>query len=133
MLTATAVPAFPLPFTSGRRPCPDAGLELYLKEVARVRPLSLGEEERLLAASTRGNTKARDALIQRSLRLVPVVAAEYLDSGMSLLELIEAGNLGLVRAAKSYRYVDGPFCVFAAGRIALAIEAALVAARQIVH
>jgi hypothetical protein len=103
-------------------PSDDPGLVLYLREVARLPPLSIEEEDRLVQALLGDSPEARDALILRSLRLVTSLVTCYLDEGMCLLNLIEHGNLGLLRAVEACRYADGPFCTFAAGHICLAVE-----------
>jgi DNA-directed RNA polymerase sigma subunit (sigma70/sigma32) len=87
--------------------------------------LSTDEEERLLARSRQGDRSAHATLLRRSLRLVPAIAQHYLGRGANLLDLIEHGNAGLLRAVEAYDPHDGPFCVLAAKQIARAIEAFL--------
>jgi RNA polymerase nonessential primary-like sigma factor len=87
--------------------------------------LSTDEEARLLARSRQGDHLARATLLRRSLRLVPAIAQHYLGRGASLLDLIEHGNVGLLRTVEAYDPGDGPFCVLAAKQIARAIEAFL--------
>jgi RNA polymerase primary sigma factor len=122
-MMATAV-AVPTPRCSVPRclPASDAGLESYLRELANLLPLSMDDEERLVQGLLLGRPRARDELIQGSLWLVPVIAVEYLDATEGLIDLVEQGNLGLIRAAEAYRVADGPFCTFAAGHVCLAIE-----------
>jgi DNA-directed RNA polymerase sigma subunit (sigma70/sigma32) len=120
MVTAVAAPA-PHRRMPRVRSALNPGLELYLREVANLPPLSVDEEERLTRGSLRGDLRARDALVRGSLRLVPIIAVEYLDDNVSMMTLIEHGNLGLIRAAEVYRVGDGPFCTFAAGHVCLAI------------
>lgn len=100
---------------------PDPGLQAYLREILRHPPLSGDEEDRLLRRWRRGDLKARDILVGRSLRLVPAIARPYLGRGASLLDLIEQGNIGLLRAVEAYDPRGGPFCVLAARQIVRAI------------
>ncbi len=103
----------------------DPGLEVYLAAVRQAPPLSVDEEDRLLAALGRGDPDARCELVRRSLRLVPPVAEHYLAPGVRMLDLIEHGNVGLVRAVEAYAPADGPFYVRAAREICWSIEAFL--------
>jgi len=106
----------------------DPGLAAYVREVERIRPLSLDEESALTRRSHGGDLRARERLVLAGLRLVPNLAVPYATAaGVSLLELIEQGNLGLLRAAETYvpSAVDPLFCVYAAERIREAIEAYL--------
>jgi RNA polymerase primary sigma factor len=74
----------------------------YLREI-RGYPLLTEEQERRLAEACRaGDSDARDQLIQANLRLVVSVARRYSDRGMSLLDLIQVGNLGLMKATESF-------------------------------
>ena len=111
--------------TLSERARSDPGLALYLREVQREPPLSMEEEDDLVRRSRRGDRKARDVLMRRSLRLVPVIAEHYEDQDADLLDLIEQGNLGLLRAVETYGLCDGPFYVHAVREICRAIEAFL--------
>jgi len=73
---------------------------IYLQEIAR-HPLLSPEEERELGRRVKnGDARARREMIERNLRLVVNIARRYLNSGMPLLDLIEEGNLGLIRAVE---------------------------------
>jgi len=75
---------------------------LYLRDVGRIDLLS-GQEEAALAARSRGgDVEAQHHLVVANLRLVVSVAARYLGRGLDLADLIQAGNLGLLRAAEKY-------------------------------
>ena len=77
-------------------------LETYLKEVNRF-PLLTPEEEKKTAQKTRkGNKKAREKMIRSNLRLVVSIAKTYLNRGLGLMDLIEEGNMGLVKAVERF-------------------------------
>jgi len=75
-------------------------VRMYLKEIGRI-PLLKREEEIALAQKVDMNDKrAKDKLTQSNLRLVVSIAKKYMGRGMSFLDLIQAGNKGLIRAAE---------------------------------
>ncbi len=77
-------------------------LNQYLKEVAAI-PLLTREEENTIARKAReGDDRARNRLVESSLRFVISVAKKYQGSGLDLIDLINTGNLGLVLAAKRF-------------------------------
>ena len=79
-----------------------ANLGLYLDEISRI-PLLTREEEVALAGRVRaGDEEAKARLVEANLRLVVQVARRYLHRGLPLLDLIEEGNLGLIRAAEKF-------------------------------
>lgn len=81
---------------------PDAALESYLREISRV-PLLTAEEEHDLACAVReGSAAAREQMIRANLRLVVSIAKRYRRRGLSLLDLIEEGNIGLVKAVERF-------------------------------
>lgn len=81
-------------------------ISLYLKEVRKV-PLLTPEEELKLARKAKRSREARKKLIQANLRLVINIAKRYLKLGLPLLDLVEEGNLGLMKAAEKYEYKKG--------------------------
>lgn len=75
---------------------------LYLKEI-EVSPLLTAEEEVYYSRlSLKGDTSARDKMIECNLRLVVKIARRYMNRGLALLDLIEEGNLGLIRAVEKF-------------------------------
>ena len=74
----------------------------YLREIAGYPLLTEEQERRLAEAGRAGDLDARDQLIRANLRLVVSVARRYSDRGMSLLDLIQEGNVGLMKAAESF-------------------------------
>jgi len=81
--------------------CPD-GLNSYLAEISKIPLLSPAEEMRLAKKMRNGDEEARKTLVISNLRLVVSVAKKYLYYGLPLLDLIEEGNLGLLKAVDRY-------------------------------
>jgi RNA polymerase primary sigma factor len=79
-----------------------ANLGVYLQEIARIKLLSREEEQALARRVRTGDEKAKQQLIEANLRLVVQVARRYLNRGLPLPDLIEEGNLGLIRAAEKF-------------------------------
>lgn len=78
------------------------GLSTYLAEIARIPLLSASEEVRLARRAQEGDGEARRKLIVSNLRLVVSIAKKYLYYGLPLLDLIEEGNLGLMKAVERF-------------------------------
>ncbi len=87
----------------GSRRAADADpTRLYLKEI-EISPLLTAEEEvHYSRLALKGDTKARDKMIECNLRLVVKIARRYMNRGLALLDLIEEGNLGLMRAVEKF-------------------------------
>lgn len=78
-------------------------LDVYLKEISRI-PLLTPEEERELALRAQtGDAEAERRMVEANLRLVFKIAKQYANRGLPLVDLIEEGNLGLLRAVKKFR------------------------------
>lgn len=97
---------------SRRRPSSSAApggdlLKQYLNEISRVPLLDAVQERKLANKVRRGDEEARQALISANLRLVVFVAKRFANRGMSLLDLIEEGNLGLIHAVGKFRPAKG--------------------------
>lgn len=85
-------------------------LQTYLREINRV-PLLTPEEEKALAIKVfNGSSEAREKMIQANLRLVVSIAKNYTSRGLSLMDLIEEGNIGLLKAVE--RFDPGEECRF---------------------
>jgi RNA polymerase sigma factor (sigma-70 family) len=103
-----------------------ANLALYLAEIARVRLLTREEEVDLARRARAGDEAARARLTEANLRLVVQVARRYLNRGLPLPDLIEEGNLGLLRAVEKFEPERGTrFSTYAAWWIRHAIVRAL--------
>lgn len=110
-------------------------LELYLGEI-NASPLLTAEEEKELARRIieKGDLEARDRMIRSNLRLVVNIAKKYSHRGMQLQDLIEEGNLGLLRAVEGFDPDQGSrFSTYASWWIKQAIKRALINAVQPIH
>ena len=85
----------------------DDPVKIYLKEIGHV-PLLTAEEETQLAQRMRaGDANAKKRLIEANLRLVVSIAKRYVGRGMQFLDLIQEGNLGLIKAVEKFDYTKG--------------------------
>jgi len=80
----------------------EGSLALYLKEIGKLQPLTSEREAELAAKIKSGDRASLDALIKANLRFVVSVARNYQNQGLSLCDLINEGNMGLVKAAKRF-------------------------------
>ena len=80
----------------------DGALNLYLKEIGKNKSLTLEEEAKLAVRIRKGDRKALEVLVKANLRFVVSVARNYQNQGLPLSDLINEGNLGLLRAAKRF-------------------------------
>src|SRR2546425_1031011 len=80
----------------------DDPVRMYLKEIGRVSLLTKAQEVELAQAMEGGSDEARRHLTEANLRLVVSVAKKYLNRGLPLLDLIQEGNLGLIRAVEKF-------------------------------
>lgn len=98
----------------------------YLREIGRVSLLTAQDEIELAKRVEKGEQAAKDRLISANLRLVVSIAKKYVGRGMSLLDLIEEGNMGLMRAVEKYDWRRGfKFSTYATWWIRQAITRAL--------
>src|SRR5574344_1977128 len=79
-------------------------VKLYLKDIGQVPLLKADEERQLAVRIAAGDQKAKQQLISANLRLVVSIAKHYIGRGMQLLDLIEEGNLGLMKAVDKFDY-----------------------------
>src|SRR3989339_1983029 len=82
-------------------------LNLYLKEISKFKPLKRKEEHDLIIKAKKGDAKAMQKLIEANLRFVVSVASNYRTQGMPLSDLVNEGNIGLIRAAKRFDETKG--------------------------
>lgn len=81
--------------------------DIYLKEISKTTPLSVEEEIECAKRIRKGDKKALDLLVKSNLRFVVSVAKQYQNQGLSLNDLINEGNLGLIKAAKKFDETRG--------------------------
>jgi RNA polymerase primary sigma factor len=102
-------------------------LETYLREINETRLLSASEERKLATAIAAGDVRARDRMIRANLRLVVNIARGYTGKGLGLQDLIEEGNLGLLRAVEGFDPDMGTrFSTYASYWIKQSIKRALI-------
>ena len=82
-------------------------VRMYLKEIGKIPLLSLEEETRLAKRIEMGDEEAKSALAEANLRLVVSIAKRYAGRGMQFLDLIQEGNLGLIKAVEKFDYRKG--------------------------
>ena len=105
-------------------------VRLYLREIGRIKLLSTAEEIELAKKIVEGESKAaaiaKRKLVQANLRLVVSIAKKYVGRGMLFLDLIQEGNLGLIRAAEKFVHERGfKFSTYATWWIRQAITRAI--------
>ncbi len=89
------------------KPFNDDPVKMYLKAIGKERLLTAAEEVQLAKKIEKGDQAAKSRLIEANLRLVVSVAKKYVSRGMLFLDLIQEGNLGLIRAVDKYDYKRG--------------------------
>lgn len=101
--------------------------QIYLREIGATPLLSQEEEVHYARLALKGDLKARNHMIQSNLRLVVKIARRYFNRGLTLLDLIEEGNLGLIRAVEKFDPERGfRFSTYATWWIRQNIERALM-------
>ena len=101
-------------------------LKIYLKEIGRIPMLTAEEELELGRQIAEGDTEARRKMEEANLRLVVAVAKHYAGKGMQFMDLIQEGNIGLMRAVEKFDYTKGSkFSTYAVWWIKEAILRAL--------
>ena len=115
--------------TTRRRPTAavQSPLETYLREINETSLLSARDEQELATAIGNGDIRARDRMVRANLRLVVNIARGYTGKGLSLPDLIEEGNLGLLRAVEGFDPAMGTrFSTYASYWIKQSIKRALI-------
>ena len=101
-------------------------IRMYLKEIGKIPLLTADEEIALAKRIEAGDQSAKDELIQANLRLVVSIAGHYNNRGMQYLDLIQEGNMGLIKAADKFDYRKGfKFSTYATWWIRQSITRAL--------
>ena len=111
---------------STSEPAAPDGVKLYLHEIGRYRLLTPAEEVQLAKRIERGDAQAREQMINANLRLVVSVAKRYQGHGVPLLDLIQEGTIGLIRASEKFDWRRGnKFSTYAMWWIRQAIDRAV--------
>lgn len=101
-------------------------VRMYLKEIGRVNLLTADEEVQLALRIEEGDEEAKQRLAEANLRLVVSIAKRYVGRGMSFLDLIQEGNMGLMKAVEKFDYRKGfKFSTYATWWIRQAITRAI--------
>lgn len=104
----------------------DDPVKIYLKEIGRVPLLTAEEEIELATRMAQGDPYAKKRLSEANLRLVVSIAKRYVGRGMQFLDLIQEGNLGLIKAVEKFDYTKGyKFSTYATWWIRQAITRAI--------
>ncbi|MBW2476809.1 MAG: sigma-70 family RNA polymerase sigma factor [Deltaproteobacteria bacterium] len=102
-------------------------IKLYLKDIQKTKLLTAEEERELARRIANGEMAARDKMIESNLRLVVKIAKRYMNRGLPFLDLIEEGNLGLIKAVERFKLSkECRFSTYATWWIRQSIERALV-------
>ena len=80
----------------------DDSIKFYLQQISSIPLLTHEEEIKLAKRAKRGNEKAKQELVRRNLRLVVSIAKKYVNRGLSFLDLVQEGNLGLMKATEKF-------------------------------
>jgi len=102
-------------------------IKLYLKDIQKTKLLTAEQERELAQKISEGDMAARDRMIESNLRLVVKIAKRYMNRGLPFLDLIEEGNLGLIKAVERFKLSkECRFSTYATWWIRQSIERALV-------
>ncbi len=105
----------------------DDAIKLYLRDIQKTKLLTADEERELAIRIGEGDKAARDRMIESNLRLVVKIAKRYINRGLPFLDLIEEGNLGLIKAVERFKISkECRFSTYATWWIRQSIERALV-------
>ncbi|GAG21850.1 unnamed protein product, partial [marine sediment metagenome] len=85
----------------------DDPVKMYLKEIGQIKLLTAKQEVELAKRMLKGDHNAKKRLVESNLRLVVSIAKRYVGRGMLFLDLIQEGNMGLIRAVEKFDYKKG--------------------------
>lgn len=105
---------------------PDDSVKSFLKDIGKIPLLSAEEEIKLAERMKNGDDVAKNRLIEANLRLVVSIAKKYVRRGMQFLDLIQEGNMGLIKAVEKFDYTKGfKFSTYATWWVRQAITRAI--------
>jgi RNA polymerase primary sigma factor len=112
----------------------DDAIKHYLREIQKTTLLTADEEKALAARIDKGDKAARDRMIESNLRLVVKIAKRYINRGLPFIDLIEEGNIGLIKAVERFKLSkECRFSTYATWWIRQSIERALVNQSRIIR
>jgi RNA polymerase primary sigma factor len=112
----------------------DHQIKLYLREIGKVSLLTRDQEENLGRRIAKGDERAKAELIEANLRLVVSIAKKYTNCGLPFMDLVQEGNIGLIKAVEKYDYNRGcKFSTYAIWWIRQAITRALADKARIIR
>lgn len=101
--------------------------KIYLNEISKYPVLTREQEADLSQGIEKGSKEAKETMIKCNLRLVVSIAKKYINRGMNLVDLVEEGNIGLLKAVEKFDYTKGfKFSTYATWWIRQAIERAII-------
>lgn len=104
----------------------DDSVKMYLKEIGKIELLDAEQEKDIAQRMAKGDEEAKVLLINSNLRLVVSIAKKYMNRGLSLLDLIQEGNIGLIKAVDKFDYTKGfKFSTYATWWIRQGIQRAI--------
>ena len=113
---------------------PTSAVHLYLKEIGNYSVLTQKEEQELAKKMKEGDEDAKEKFIKANLRLVVSIAKKYKSEKMDLLELIQEGNIGLIKAVEMFDHTKGfKFSTYATWWIKQAITRAVTNSRSLIR
>ncbi|MAQ90316.1 MAG: RNA polymerase subunit sigma [Rhodopirellula sp.] len=113
--------------TAGRQRAAQSPLEIYLRDINATELLTADQEKELARRVQKGDAEARDWMVRANLRLVVNIARNYTNKGLAFQDLIEEGNLGLMRAVEGFDPTVGTrFSTYASYWIKQSIKRALI-------
>lgn len=92
---------------SEEAPSSDDSVKIYLQQIGRIKLLDSQQELELARKVFEGDERAKNQLVNANLRLVVSIGKKYIGRGLSFLDIIQEGNLGLIRAAEKFDYRKG--------------------------
>ncbi len=112
----------------------DDSVRLYLREIGKIPLINAEEEVSLAKRIEQGDKSAKDALAEANMRLVVSIAKKYIGRGLDLLDLIQEGNTGLLRAVEKFDYTKGfKFSTYATWWIRQAITRAIADQARVIR
>lgn len=112
----------------------DDPVRMYLKEIGKIRLLTQEEELELARRMSEGDELAKERMVEANLRLVVSIAKHFMGRGMQLLDLIQEGNLGLLKAVDKFDYRKGyKFSTYATWWVRQAISRAIADQARVIR